>query len=63
MLITPNPYNPDATPWNEADGIPWSESSTRDLITGLEQGDSIEDIAHYLQIRKILCGQRCRSSV
>jgi DNA-binding NarL/FixJ family response regulator len=48
----PNPYHPDATPWNEADGIAWSESSTRDLIAALEQGDSIEEIANYLQYSK-----------
>ena len=43
------PYNDHATPWNEADGIPWSENSTRDLIAALEDGDSVEEIADYLQ--------------
>ncbi len=45
----PNPYHPDATPWNEADGIVWSESSTRDRIAALEKGDSIEELANYRQ--------------
>jgi DNA-binding NarL/FixJ family response regulator len=42
-------YHPDAPPWNEANGIPWSETSTRDLIAALEQGSSIQEIANYLQ--------------
>src|SRR5688572_1096880 len=25
------PYNPEATPWNEANGIAWSERTSRDL--------------------------------
>ena len=49
MPGTPNPYHTDATPWNEAVGIPWSENSTRNLIAALEQGDNIEEIANYLQ--------------
>lgn len=43
------PYDPEATPWNEADGIAWSETNTRDLIAALEHGDPIGDIANYLQ--------------
>lgn len=46
---TAHPYHPDATPRNEADGIPWSENSTRDLIAALNNGDSLEEIANYLQ--------------
>ncbi len=48
MPVT-NPYHPDATPWNEADGIAWSEDTTRDLIAALEQGQSVEEIVDYLQ--------------
>lgn len=43
------PYNPQATPWNEADGIPWSDDSTRDLIAALENGDTVAEAAMYLQ--------------
>jgi DNA-binding NarL/FixJ family response regulator len=43
------PYNAHATPWKEADGIAWSENSTRDLIAALAQGDSVQEIANYLQ--------------
>lgn len=45
----PVPYHPDAVPWNEADGILWSDDTTRDLIAALDRGDSIEDVANYLQ--------------
>ena len=44
-----NSYNPNAAPWNEADGIPWSEETTRDLIAALEQGISVKEIVDYLQ--------------
>ena len=33
-------YDPKAAPWNEADDIPWSEDTTRDLITALGHGDA-----------------------
>jgi len=49
MSETPNAYNPNATPWNEADGTPWSETCTRDLIAALEEGDTVEEIANHLQ--------------
>ncbi len=49
MRHTPNPYQPDATPWNEADGIPWSEETTRDLIAALEGGQTVDQIVDYLQ--------------
>ena len=49
LLKSPNSYHPYATPWNEADHIPWSESSTRDRIAALQRGDSIEKKATYLQ--------------
>ena len=62
MPRTPNSYDPDATPWNEADGIPWSDNSTRDLIAALEKGDSIEEIANYSSILRARCGPRCASS-
>ena len=38
-MPTKNPpafsYHLEATPWNEANGIPWPEKSTRDLIAAL----------------------------
>ena len=42
-------YDPKAAPWNEADDIPWSEDTTRDLIAALGHGDGVEEIAVYLQ--------------
>jgi hypothetical protein len=42
-------YDPDATPWNEADGIPWSDMTTEDLVAVLNDGCSIEEAAIYLQ--------------
>ena len=38
-------YDPKAAPWNEADEIPWSEDTTRDLIAALVHGDGVEEIA------------------
>lgn len=47
--IAPKAYHPDAVPWNEADGIPWSETCTRDLIAALLEGEAVEEIANFLQ--------------
>jgi hypothetical protein len=49
MRNSPNPYHPDAAPWNESDGIPWSEETTRDLIAALEQRQTVDQIVDYLQ--------------
>ena len=43
------PYNPEATPLNEADGIAWSDDSTRDLIAALQNGDTVAEAAMCLQ--------------
>jgi hypothetical protein len=42
-------YDPNATHWNEADGIPWDEDTTLDLKAALEAGNSIKGIAVFLQ--------------
>jgi hypothetical protein len=42
-------YDPDAASWNEADGIPWSDMTTEDLIAALKEGCSVEEAAIYLQ--------------
>jgi hypothetical protein len=49
MSETPYTHNSKAIPWNEADGIPWSATCTRDLIAALEEGDTVEEIANFLQ--------------
>ena len=60
------PYHPEATPWNNADGIAWSETTTHDLIAALEQGDSVEDVANYLQYSeetvRAICGSLASKS-
>ena len=42
-------YDPNAMPWNEADGIPWDEGTTEDLKAALKAGNSVPDIAVFLQ--------------
>jgi hypothetical protein len=46
-------YDPDATPWNEADGIPWSDMTTEDLVAALNEGCTVEESAIYLQYSEI----------
>lgn len=42
-------YGAGALPMNEAEGIPWSDETTDDLKRAIETGDSIEEIAVFLQ--------------
>jgi DNA-binding NarL/FixJ family response regulator len=48
---TSESYDPNATPLNEAEpeGNPWSEMTTRDLKAAIEAGDSVKEIAMFLQ--------------
>ena len=42
-------FDANAPYWNEADGIPWDDLTTADLKSALANGDSVEEIAIYLQ--------------
>jgi hypothetical protein len=46
-------FDPKATPWNEPEGRdrgnPWSDDTTDDLKRALEHGDTVEEIAMFLQ--------------
>jgi hypothetical protein len=43
------PYDLNATPWNEADGIARSQETTDDLKRSLAKGDTVEEAAMFLQ--------------
>ena len=40
-------FDPNAMPWN--DGAPWSAAEKRYLREALESGDTIEEVAQFLQ--------------
>jgi hypothetical protein len=40
-------YDPNAAGWNE--GKPWSEEAIRDLVKSIELGDTVAEIAVFLQ--------------
>lgn len=42
-------YDANAMPVNEAESLPWSDETTDDLKRALKYGDSIEEIAMFLQ--------------
>ena len=42
-------YDPKAPMLNEADNIPWSDMTTEDLKASLEHGDTVAEIAVFLQ--------------
>ena len=62
---TSESYYPNATPLNEAEpeGNPWSEMTTTDLKAAIEAGDSVKEIAMFLQYRKRPFAPSCASWV
>ena len=42
-------YDPNAVPMNEAEGIQWSDATTRDLKAAIADDDSLKEIALFLQ--------------
>ena len=40
-------YDPDATPWNS--DAPWSDIDVEDLKNSFSKGDSIQEIAMFIQ--------------
>ena len=46
-------FDPKATPWNEPNGRDrgnaWTDETTEDLKRALENGDTVEEIAIFLQ--------------
>ena len=50
------PYSEDAPYLN--DGTPWSEQSDIDLLEGMARGNSIEDIAMFIQYSPEECRRR-----
>ena len=60
---TSESHDPNATPLNEAepDGNPWSEMTTRDFKVALDAGDSVKEIAMFIQYSEQSFGRRSGS--